>query len=161
MGGLLYNINNFNGQTALCSTFHRLYFTCTCMYIINQGMPCRHQYRILLQFDKAIFHIGFIHTRWFESIPFETLGYVTIARGNKSYTAKSLHYVNQIRTGNVYTPTIRNRVDKRIEFGNTMSVAKTSVQVAVAEGTTIELIGLLTQFITKYRCNTGLNINEI
>jgi hypothetical protein len=42
-----------------------------------------------------------------------------------------------------------------------MSVAKTSVQVAVAEGTTIELIGLLTQFITKYRCNTGLNINEI
>ena len=42
-----------------------------------------------------------------------------------------------------------------------MSVAKTSVQVAVAEGTTIELIGLPTQFITKYRCNTGLNINEI
>jgi len=42
---------------------------CTCMYIINQGMPCRHQYRILLQSNKAIFHMGFIHTRWFESIP--------------------------------------------------------------------------------------------
>jgi hypothetical protein len=34
---------------------------CTCMYIINQGMPCRHQYRILLQSNKAIFHMGFIH----------------------------------------------------------------------------------------------------
>ncbi|EXX73909.1 hypothetical protein GLOIN_2v1475381 [Rhizophagus irregularis DAOM 181602=DAOM 197198] len=40
---------------------------CTCMYIINQGMPCRHQYQVLLQSDKALFHMGFIHTRWFES----------------------------------------------------------------------------------------------
>jgi len=51
---------------------------CTCMYIINQGMPCRHQYRILLQSNKAIFHIGFIHSRWFESIPTETNNYITI-----------------------------------------------------------------------------------
>ena len=35
---------------------------CMCMYIINQGMPCRHQYRILLQSNKAIFHMGlFMH----------------------------------------------------------------------------------------------------
>ena len=27
---------------------------CTCMYIINQEMPCQHQYRILLQSDKAM-----------------------------------------------------------------------------------------------------------
>ncbi|RIB11018.1 hypothetical protein C2G38_2043022 [Gigaspora rosea] len=51
--------------------------------------------------------------------------------------------------------------DKRIEFGTTMSVAKTSVQVAVAEGATSELTGLLTQFITKYRRNTGLNVEEM
>jgi hypothetical protein len=36
---------------------------CTCMNIINQGMPCQHQYRIQLQFDKAVFYIGFIHMR--------------------------------------------------------------------------------------------------
>ena len=36
---------------------------CTCMYIINQGMPCRHQYQILLHSGKALFHMGFIHTR--------------------------------------------------------------------------------------------------
>src|SRR6266540_6123226 len=34
----------------------------TYMYIINQEMPYRHQYQILLQSNKAIFHIGFIHT---------------------------------------------------------------------------------------------------
>ncbi|RIB00713.1 hypothetical protein C2G38_2233299 [Gigaspora rosea] len=34
-----------------------------------------------------------------------------------------------------------------------MSIAKTSVQVAVAEGATSELTRLLTQFITKYRQN--------
>jgi hypothetical protein len=133
---------------------------CTCMYIINQGMPCRHQYRILLQSDKAIFHMGFIHTRWLKSMPSEASKYITIAQGNKTYSSRPLHYIDQIRTGNVYTSTIKKKADKRIEYGNTMSVAKTSVQIAVAEGATRELTGLLSQFITKYRHNTGLNIDE-
>jgi hypothetical protein len=42
-----------------------------------------------------------------------------------------------------------------------MSVAKTSVQIAVAEGTMGELTELLKKFITKYRRDTGLNINEV
>ncbi|CAB4429007.1 unnamed protein product [Rhizophagus irregularis] len=107
---------------------------CTCMYIINQGMPCRHQYRVLLQSSKAIFHMGFIHPRC---------------------------YIDQIWSANVYTSNIKEKVSKKIEFGSTMSVVKTSVQVAVAEGVASELIGLLTQFITKYRRNTGLNIEEV
>ncbi len=49
-----------------------------CMYIINQGMPCRYQYQIFLQSNKAIFHISFIHTHWFESMPFETNNYIMI-----------------------------------------------------------------------------------
>ncbi|RIB29898.1 hypothetical protein C2G38_2027359 [Gigaspora rosea] len=42
-----------------------------------------------------------------------------------------------------------------------MSVAKTSKQIAIEEGVTSELTGLLTQFITKYRRNTGLNIEKV
>ena len=42
-----------------------------------------------------------------------------------------------------------------------MLVAKTSIQVAIAEGITSELIELLTQFIMKYHHNTGLNIKEV
>ena len=42
-----------------------------------------------------------------------------------------------------------------------MSVAKISVQIAVAESATGELTGLLTQFIMKYRRKTGLNVNEV
>ncbi|CAB4400468.1 unnamed protein product [Rhizophagus irregularis] len=38
---------------------------CTCMFIVNQGMICRHQFRVLIQSDNAIFHISHIHTRWF------------------------------------------------------------------------------------------------
>ena len=94
-------------------------------------------------------------------MPSETSSYITISQGNKAYSSKPLHYINQVQTGNVYTSAIKKRVDKRVEFGNTMSVAKTSVQIAIAEGATGELTGLLTQFITKYRCNTGLNINEV
>ncbi|PKY28777.1 hypothetical protein RhiirB3_391314 [Rhizophagus irregularis] len=64
---------------------------CTCMYIINQGMPCRHQYRVLLQSSKAIFHMGFIHLRWYESILTETTNYIIVAQGNKDYTTKALY----------------------------------------------------------------------
>src|SRR2546430_5647009 len=134
---------------------------CTCMYIINQGMPCQHQYWILLQSGKVLFHMGFIHTRWFESMPSETSNYIIIAQGNKTYSNKPLHYIDQIRADNVYTPTIKKRADKRIEFGSTMSVAKISVQIAVAESATGELTGLLTQFIMKYRRKTGLTVNEV
>ncbi|CAB4396453.1 unnamed protein product [Rhizophagus irregularis] len=56
---------------------------------------------------------------------------------------------------------IKERVNKKIEFDSTMLVAKTSIQVAVAEGVASKLIGLLTQFITKYHHNTGLNIEEV
>ena len=42
-----------------------------------------------------------------------------------------------------------------------MSVAKTSVQIAVAESVTGELTGLLTQFIMKYRRKMGLTVNEV
>ncbi|PKK66356.1 hypothetical protein RhiirC2_852930 [Rhizophagus irregularis] len=36
---------------------------CTCMYIINQGMLCRYQYRILIQSEKAVFHLSLIYDR--------------------------------------------------------------------------------------------------
>jgi hypothetical protein len=105
--------------------------------------------------------MGFIHSRWFESIPPETNNYITIAQGTKSYTTNSLRYINQMRPANTYTPNIRENVNKKLKFGTTMSVAKTCVQIAVAEGITPELTGLLTEFIMRYRRNTGLNIEEI
>ncbi|PKK58579.1 hypothetical protein RhiirC2_796090 [Rhizophagus irregularis] len=54
-----------------------------------------------------------------------------IAQGNKDYTTKALYYIDQIRSANVYTSNIKERVNKKIEFGSTM------------------LIGLLTQFIRR------------
>ncbi|RIB05608.1 hypothetical protein C2G38_2047467 [Gigaspora rosea] len=42
-----------------------------------------------------------------------------------------------------------------------MSIAKTSVQVAMTKGVTSELTELLTKFIMKYRHNTGLNAQSI
>jgi len=127
------------------------------MNIINQGMLCRHQYRVLIQSNKAVFHIGFIHARWFESIPSE-INSITI--GAQTHSFMPLHYIDQIRSKCVFTQAIRETVNKKVLFGTTMSMAKTSVQIAVAEGTTAELIGLLTQFNMKYRNATGLGIEE-
>ncbi|CAG8751482.1 13001_t:CDS:2, partial [Rhizophagus irregularis] len=84
----------------------------------------------------SVFHMGFIHTRWFGSILPETNNYITINQGTTTYTTNSLQYINQMRTANTYTSIIR-------ENCITMSVAKTSVQIAISEGVTSELTGLL------------------
>ena len=77
--------------------------------------------------------------------------YITIARGIKAYTTNSLQYIDQMRSTNIYTSNIRKNVGKKLHFGTAISVAKTSVQIAVAECVTTELTGLLTEFIMKYR----------
>ena len=136
---------------------------CTCMFIINQGMICRHQFRTLIQSDNAMFHISHIHTRWFNSnldSPTDSTGFIMIVNGKRNHTAIPLSYMNQLRTDNVYTPTIREKVNKKIQFGAAMSIAKTSIQIAVTVNATTELIGILTQFIMKYRRSTGLNIES-
>ncbi|CAG8605363.1 7360_t:CDS:1, partial [Cetraspora pellucida] len=106
---------------------------CTCMQIINFGMLCRHQYRIFIQSSIAVFHLGLIYTRWFKSILFEANQHITIFQGIKNFTPAPLHYINQIQTANIYTSTIKENVDKKVQFGNMMSIAKTSVQIAVTE----------------------------
>ncbi|PKY31240.1 hypothetical protein RhiirB3_475132 [Rhizophagus irregularis] len=136
---------------------------CTCMFIVNQGMICRHQFRVLIQSDNAIFHISHIHTRWFNlssDPPTNSTGFITIVNGEKNHTTIPLSYMNQLRTDNVYTPTIREKVNKKIQYGAAMSIAKTSIQIAVTEDVTAELIGILTQFIMKYRRSTGLSIEK-
>ncbi|CAG8665380.1 16254_t:CDS:2, partial [Cetraspora pellucida] len=65
-----------------------------------------------------------------------------------------------LKTCDVYTPAIRSHINKKVQFGTTMSVAKTSVQIAVSESVTEELTGLLVQFIMKYHHDTGLGIKD-
>ena len=89
------------------------------------------------------------------------MNFITISQGVESTTTKPLHYINQLRIGDVYTPTIREHVNKKVQFGAMMSVAKTSVQVAVSEGITKELTGVLVQFIMKYHRDTVLGIKKI
>ena len=86
---------------------------------------------------------------------------ISIANGKTNYEAMSLCFMNQIRLDNVYTPAVKERVNKKAQYGTTMSLVKTSIQVAIEEEATAELIGTLMQFIMKYRNNTGLNIEEV
>ncbi|RIB00936.1 hypothetical protein C2G38_2232373 [Gigaspora rosea] len=104
------------------------------------------------------FHIGLIHAHWLKIIPSEINMHITIDKGTKSYTSTSLYHLNQIRSASVYTPIIQETVNKKLQFGTTMSIAKTRIQVAISEGVTVELIGVLTQFISKYHHTTSLNI---
>ena len=47
---------------------------------------------------------------------------------------------DKMRSNNVYTPVIRKHISKKIKFGTAMSVIKTSIQIAIIEDTTAELI---------------------
>jgi hypothetical protein len=131
------------------------------MFIVNQGMLCRHQYRVLIQSEKAIFHISLIDTRWFNQVPSDLTGFITVVNGERKHSSIPLSYITYLRTDDVYTTAIREQVSKKVKYGNAMSVAKTSVQIAVKEDVTPEFIGLLTEFIMKYRRGTGLSIETI
>src|SRR6266498_1401086 len=116
-------------------------------------MICRHQLKVLIQSDNATFHISHIHTCWFNSnsdLPTNSTGFITIVNGKRNYMAIPLSYMNQFRSDNVYTPMIREKVNRKVQFGAAMSIAKTSIQIAVTENVTAELIRILTQFIMKY-----------
>ena len=128
------------------------------MFIVNQGMLCRHQFRILIQSNKVIFHISLIHTQWFNSNPSDSTGFLTIVNGEIKHTAIPLSYMNVLRTENVYTPIIKEQVSKKIKYGTAMSIAKTNIQIAIMKDATAKLIRILTQFIMKYRRSTGLSI---
>ncbi|CAG8827763.1 6479_t:CDS:2, partial [Cetraspora pellucida] len=108
----------------------------------------------------ATFHISLLHTHWFESFSSDITNFVTVFRGIQSATSVPLHYMNQVRTCNVYTTAIRSHINKKVQFGTTMFVAKTSIQIAVSESVTEELTGLLVQFIIKYCRGTGLGIKD-
>ncbi|KAF0458654.1 protein far1-related sequence 5-like [Gigaspora margarita] len=67
----------------------------------------------------------------FELAPSEILSYITIAQRTKNHAIQELYFINEIRTSNVYIPSIRKKINKRIEFGSTKSVVKTSIQNAI------------------------------
>ena len=126
-------------------------------------MICRHQLKVLIQSDNATFHISHIHTCWFNSnsdLPTNSTGFITIVNGKRNYMAIPLSYMNQFRSDNVYTPMIREKVNRKVQFGAAMSIAKTSIQIAITENVTAKLIRILTQFIMKYRRSTSLSIEN-
>ncbi|CAB5211465.1 unnamed protein product [Rhizophagus irregularis] len=131
------------------------------MFIVNQGMLYHHQYRILIQSEKAIFHMSFIHMCWFNQVPSNLMGFITVVSGERKHSSVPLSYITYLRTDDVYMPAIREQVSKKVKYGNAMSVVKTSVQIAVKEDVTPEFIGLLTEFIMKYHRGTGLSIENI
>ncbi|CAG8827697.1 10179_t:CDS:2, partial [Gigaspora margarita] len=120
----------------------------------KEGILCQYQYRVLLQFEKAVFHMGFIHQYWFKLILAKMSSYIIIAQRVKSHTSKSLHYIDQTQTQNVYISTIQKKANKRIKL---MSIAKTSIQITIAEGVMPELTKLLIQFIIKSLSNSENN----
>src|ERR1044071_9961975 len=112
--------------------------------IINQGLLCRHQYRIFIQSNKATFHISLLHTRWFNSIPSNITNFITITKRERSSINILLTYINQLRSSNIYMPVIREQVNKKAKFGIAMFMAKTSIQVTIIEDVIVELIEMLT-----------------
>ena len=46
----------------ICNNANHL---CTCMWLVTRGLVCRHFFSVMLNSDKAMFHIGLIPDRWY------------------------------------------------------------------------------------------------
>ncbi|CAB5113675.1 unnamed protein product [Rhizophagus irregularis] len=79
--------------------------------------------------------------RWLNSnsdLPNST-EFITIVNGKRNHTAIPLSYMNQFRTDNVYTLSIREKVSKKVQFSAAMSVAKTSTEpLQESQGSSIQ-----------------------
>ncbi len=72
------------------------------------------------------------------------MNFIIITKGERNSTNISLTYINQLRSNNVYIPVIRKHISKKVKFDTIMFMAKTSIQDAIMEDVTSELIEMLT-----------------
>ncbi|CAG8826895.1 45062_t:CDS:2, partial [Gigaspora margarita] len=133
------NYYRSNLSSGLPSTYNTIFNAIDLVkkFDIEVDSAIEHHYDVLqIQLKDLLSEISTneVQEIWkFKLILVKITEHVTISEVIKISTSTPLYHIGQIRTTNIYMPTIKDNVNKKHQFGTTMSIAKTSVQVAVAE----------------------------
>jgi len=131
---------------------------CTCMYLITKGLVCRHFFSILLNSDKAMFHIGLIPARWYNEITLDPQEEAAIAICSKKYNGefKYEHQIqtnfdglNKIRCVQVFSESVKQNLSHKAKYNQGFGYAKRAINLALEIGCENELNSLLQCWIKE------------
>jgi hypothetical protein len=133
---------------------------CTCMHLITKGLVCRHFFSVMLNSDKAMFHIGLIPARWYNS---ETTNdpqkeaAITIFSKKSSSDDREFVYehpiepnfdiLNEIRNVQMFSETVKQNLSHKVKYNQGIGYAKKAVNLALEMGCEDELNKLLQDWI--------------
>ena len=131
---------------------------CTCMYLVTKGLVCRHFFSVLLNSDRAMFHVGLIPTRWYNEITLDPQEEAAITVCSKKYDNEPV-YEHQIRTNfdalnkirhvQVFSETVKQNLSHKAKYNQGFGYAKKAVNLALEIGCEDELNLLLQCWIKE------------
>lgn len=152
MGSLTHHIILFDDHS----------FLCTCLMIINFGIPCRHFFSVMKYTNKAQFSVKMINSRWYNEDQFNksnhNSNFITICQTaiNSNETIinnlelqpiEELNIIERFRGGETFTESLRNFANQKQQYTKGMGLCKKAVDTALKANAYNELCGMLNNFI--------------
>jgi len=131
------------------------------MYLVAKGLICRHFFSVMLHSNKAMFHIGLIPARWYNSNAMifdpQKEAAITIC-GNKNVSnSDEFIYEHQIETNfdtlnkichiQVFSETVKQNLSHKAKYNKGFGYAKKAINLALEMGCEDELNELLQRWI--------------
>lgn len=127
---------------------------CTCLWLINKGIVCRHFFRVMSYSINAQFHISLIPQRWYNYDKYNTEQYnepiYQIEENNKLEKADSRlsfqHLANFRQTSNIIQPQ-----GPKQKYGFGMGYAKKALDLAIRVDKVDEFVNQIEYFIESVK----------
>ncbi|CAB4475414.1 unnamed protein product [Rhizophagus irregularis] len=143
---------------------------CTCMWLVARGLVCRHFFSVMLNLDKAMFHIGLIPDRWYnEKFPnFQEEPEIAIYSEKNTVNPTYEHQIrtdfsllHEIRHTQAFSETAKQNLSHKAKYNQGFGYAKKAIGLALEIGCEDELNGMLQRWIREKENETRSRQLEI
>lgn len=131
-------------------------YSCTCLLLISSGIVCRHFFSILIESNFARFHIMLLPIRWCKDrvTEFERTKELFLTSSHHTELVPIVHQLNISTRMNLFQlddcqENWVHKLDKKIRFNKTMSLAKQAIVLQGENDSNNELDDLLKDYIEK------------
>ena len=126
---------------------------CTCLWLINRGIVCRHFFRVMSYSINAQFHISLIPQRWYNSNKYNTEKYnepiYQIEQNELEIAGPRLSF--QLLANFRQTPNIVQPQGPKQKYGFGMGYAKKALDLAIRVDKVDEFVNQLEYFIESVK----------
>jgi hypothetical protein len=142
---------------------------CTCLWLINRGIVCRHFFRVMSYSFNAQFHIMLIPQRWYNDKKYQMsrqehylVPTYQIKKNETEFFLSQLSFQHLEKVRQM--PNIRQLQGPKQKFGFGMGYAKKALDYAIRADKLNEFVGQLENFIERVKeelSNNEENIDSV